>query len=155
MAKPVIKKYGIVRNGQRVYYPGSVNVHIEQMKSLEGKEFEEEIKEKSNKPSPGTHGFYRGGLIATCLTTEKFGGWDKEEVDKFFCNLFLKHIVEKVFPDGTRIEITVIQSTGDLNQQEMNEFVAKVERWMTDHDIQILTKDEYNLSKYRIIKEKK
>ena len=42
MAKPVIKKYGIVRNGQRVYYPGSVNVHIEQMKSLEGKEHHEQ-----------------------------------------------------------------------------------------------------------------
>ncbi len=152
MSKPSIRKYGIVRNGQRVYYPGSVNVHIEQMKSLEGKEFEEEIKEKSNKPSLGTHGFYRGALIATCLTTEKFGGWIKEDIDDFFCNMFLKHVVEKIFPDNTRTEIIVIHSTGDLNQHEMNEFVAKVEQWMINEGIQILTKDEYNLSKYRIIK---
>lgn len=150
MARPIIRKYGIVRNGQRIYY--NADVHLQQLKELEGKEFEEELKEKSHKPSPGTHGFYRGGLILTCLTTNKFGGWTKHEVDKFFCDMFLKEKIEKVFPDGKRVEIPDTKSTGDLNQHEMNEFVANVERWMTDEGIEILTKDEYNLSKYRVIK---
>lgn len=152
MAAPEVKQYGIIRNGQRIYY--SPDLHLQQLKSLEGEEFEEIIKKRVKKPTPGTHGYYRGGIIGTCLTTNQFAGWNKVEVDKFFCNLFLTEIIEKVFSDGKRVEITFIKSTGDLNQQEMNEFIEQVERWCTENGIEILNPEQYNLSKYRIIKNK-
>jgi hypothetical protein len=150
MAAPEIKQYGIVRNGQRIYY--SPDLHLQQIKSLEAYEFEEIIKKRVKKPSLGTHGYYRGGIIATCLTTNKFSGWTKSEVDKFFCNLFLKEIIEKIFPDGKKVEIPFIKSTGDLDQQEMNEFIIQVEQWCSENEIEILSPEQYNLTKYRIIK---
>lgn len=152
MAKPEIRQYGVVRNGQRIYYNAELN--LQQLKGLEGFEFEEIIKKRVKKPSLGTHGFYRGGVIATCLTTNMFGGWTKEDVDHYFCSLFLTETIEKVFPDGKRVEIPHIKSTGDLDQQEMNEFIAQVEQWCAENSIEILSPEEYNLSKYRIIKSK-
>lgn len=147
--KPEIKLHGIVKRSKKVYY--NPDLYVKVLQELEGKEFEEIVKEKQEKPSKNTHGFYRGGIIASCLTTEKFAGWDKDEIDDFFCNMFLSEKIEKVF-GTTRTEITRIGSTGDLNQKEMNEFIEKVIHWLSEEGIEILSPEQYNLSKYRIIK---
>ncbi|MCC7514513.1 MAG: hypothetical protein IT212_07455 [Bacteroidia bacterium] len=148
--KPEIRHYGIIRGAKRIYY--NPELHTRQMQDLDGKEFEEVIKEKHVKPSTSTHGYYRGGIISSCLTTNEFAGWDKEEVNDYFCGLFLKRVVEKIFPDGKRVEVIHIGSTGDLNQREMNEFIETVVRYLAEKGIYILSPDEYNLTKYRIIK---
>lgn len=148
--KAEVRHYGIVRNGKKVYY--NTDLYLRQMASLEGKEFEEIIKERHKKPSKSTHGYYRGGIIASCLTTEEFAGWEPEEVNDFFLNMFCKTIIEKGFEDQKPVEIVHIKTTAEMTQKEMNEFIEKVIAYLTSKGIQILSPEEYNLTKYRIIK---
>lgn len=150
MKQPEIRHYGIVRNGKKVYY--NTDLYLRQIQSLEGKEFEETIKEKHKKPSKSTHGYYRGGIIASLLTTEEFAGWEAEEVNDFFLNMFSKRIIEKYAPSGHKTEIVHIDTTGDMNQKEMATFIDKILVYLTNQGIQILNPEEYNLTKYRIIK---
>lgn len=148
--KPEIRHYGVVRNRKKLYY--KPELQLLQLEQLDGKEFEETIKERKQQISPSTHGYYRGGVITSCLVTEMFGGWTEDEVHDHFVNMFLTTIVEKVFPDGRRIEIPHVESTGDLSQQRMNAFIEDVVRYLDANDIKILSPEEYNLSKYRIVK---
>lgn len=145
--KPEIRHYGIIRNRKKVYY--KPELQLKQLEELDGREFEEIIKERKQRITPETHGYYRGGIINSCLTTEMFGGWSEDEVHAFFVKLFLTTVVEKIFPSGRRVEIPQVRSTGDLNQQEMNEFVNRVTEWLSEHEIEILEPEQYNLSKYR------
>ncbi len=148
--KPTIRHYGIVRNGKKVYY--NPELYVRQLQDLEGKEFEETISPKFKKPSQGLFAFYWGGIISTCLTDEQFGGWDKDEADAWFCKLFLTRMVQKTMPDGQNIQIPIIRGTSDLSQEEMIEFCLKVEMYLANRGIQLLTPEEYNLTKYRIVK---
>lgn len=119
---------------------------------MEGKEFEETFTEKLQKPTKGQHGYYRGAVIPTCQLTETFAGWDEEEIDSHFCNLFLKRIVEKDLPGEGRKELIHIRSTGDLNKKEMAEFIDKVLDYLAaKHGIEVLPPDNYKLTKYRKI----
>lgn len=148
-SKPRIIHFGLIKNGKKIYYNNEL--YGKQIQSLEGKEFEEEIREKLKKPSQGTHGYYRGGIISTCLVSEKFGGWNEDEIHDLFCNLFLKTTIEKVFGDTGRTEITKVLSTSDLNQAEMNEFIERVIAWLATEGIEVLNPEQYNLTKYRKI----
>lgn len=150
MSKKIdIRHLGVVREGQRIYY--NIELHKKQLIQLEGKEFEEIIKEKLVKPSSDTHGYYRKGIIGTCLESEKFGGWEESEVHAFFANMFLRTTLVKEI-DGKEYSIPYITSTGDLSQKEMNEFLEKVIAWLAQEEIEILPSENYKIAKYRTIK---
>lgn len=151
MASPDILHLGIIRNGKKIYY--RPELYLRQIQLLEGKEFEERIKEKFVKPSTSTHAFYRGAIIPTCLLTEKFGGWSEDEIHTFFTNMYLSRTIEKVFESsGEVVELKEIDSTGSLNQKEMNIFIERVLAFLADEGIEVLSPEQYSLSKYRIVK---
>lgn len=147
--KLTIKHLGIVREGQRIYYNN--DLHKKQMALLEGKEFEETTKEKRISVSADTHGYYRGGIIGTCLESNKFAGWDENEIHDHFASMFLRKTFIKEL-NGREYTVQKILSTGDLDQKEMNDFIEKVVFWLTEKDIEILPSDNYQLNKYRAIK---
>ncbi len=150
-AHPQIIHFGRIKNCKKIYY--NPELYLKQLQQLDGKEFEEIIKEKHIKPSTSTHGYYRGGIISTCLVSEKFGGWTEDEVHKYFTNKFLKTVIEKVFEStGDIIELFYIRSTSELTQKEMNDYIEQVVADLTFEGIEVLSPDEYNLQKYRIIK---
>ena len=78
----VLKHYGKIIGGKRRYY--NPDLHNESLKSLEGKEFEEVIKEKHKRVSQDAHGYYRGGVIGTAMEFEMFNGWTKDDIHDFF-----------------------------------------------------------------------
>lgn len=149
MGKLEIRYFGVIRNGRRIYY--NQELHERQLANLEGKEFEEIIKEKSKRVSTSTHGYYRGGILPSCINSSSFDGWTEDEVHEYYANKFLRHTYEKILGDK-RIEIVIIKSTGDLNQSEMNYFVEQVSRDCAEKGIEILPPEQYNLTKYRVIK---
>lgn len=142
---------GIIRNGKKIFY--RPELYLKQIQALEGKEFEEQIQEKFIKASQSSHAYYRGGIIGSCLLTDKFAGWEEQDVHKYFTNKFLKRTIEKVFQStGEVAHLTSIESTGSLNQKEMNIFIEKVIAECAQEGIEILSPDEYNISKYRVVK---
>ncbi len=150
MSKAEIIHYGQIRDGKKIYY--RPELYEKQIEQLEGKKFEERIKEKSEKPSKETSGFYRGAIINSCMESSIYEGWTKDEIHAYFASKFLSQIIEKQLPDGHRIEFVKVTSTSDLNQLEMNEFIVKVIDDCAIKGIQILEPWEYNLTKYRTVK---
>ncbi len=71
----VLKHYGKVVQGVKRYY--RPELLADNLKELEGKEFEEVLKEKTKNVSTDAHAFYRGGIIKTAMADEMFGGMDK------------------------------------------------------------------------------
>lgn len=141
----VLKHYGIIKNGERLYY--NKQLHAANIKSLEGQEFEEVIKLKTKKVSSDFHAFYRGGIIKECLQYEMFGGWTKEEVHDFFAKKYLSYEVDEKIIDeqgNTKLHrVSKIRSTSDLNSKEMSEYCEKVIRWLAYHSIIIKDPEQY------------
>lgn len=147
MRSEAIIHYGKIVNGQKVYYhPKLLGAVIQ---SLEGKEFQEIIAKKEEKPTTDQHGFYRGGIIKECTMHSDFAGWTRKEIDKYFCQMFLSYNVEKIVK-GERKIITVIESTGDLTKDEMKDFIDKVIRYLAiNHNLIIKDPKDYYNGKYR------
>jgi hypothetical protein len=141
----VLKHYGKVSNGMANLYRKDIYEQI--MKELDGKEFELTIKERSKKISQRAHGFYRKGIIGTCMKDEQFGGWDKDHIHEFFARKFLSYQEEeKQLTDAgeTRfVWVNKIQSLSSLNSKEMTEFCDKVINWLATINIIILPPENY------------
>jgi hypothetical protein len=149
--KTILKHFGKVANGKRVYY--NFDLHAETLHDLEGQEFEEVIKLKHKKVSNDAHGYYRGGVLGECMEYEIFAGWEREEIHQHFARLFLKYRFtvkyigkngETSYVDGERI-----QSTADLSSKEMFEFCEKCIQWCAEQGIVIHSPEQYILSKYK------
>lgn len=151
MAKITYHHYGQVKNGTLIHY--NFPLYSQTLSSLEGKEFDLIIKEKHKRVSLDTHGYYRAGIVKECMNYEMFGGWSEDDLHSFFADMFLKYtkmlIVNHDNGTTTQREITRIQSTSELNQKEMNEFIDKVVQWLAEHEIIIQSPESYYLGKYK------
>jgi hypothetical protein len=146
---PVVRHYGRVHRGKKIYY--NQPLFDRQMESLEGKEFVEVIKEKHKKPSLDQHGYYRGGILGTCLQTEYFAHFlNEEKVHSFFADLFLKYSEQVITPKESYF-IYKIRSTADLSRKEYSEFIEKVKGWCIENDIVILDAESYESKYYKTI----
>ena len=121
------------------------------MIALNGKEFEETLSEKVEENSLDQYAYWYGGIIDTCLQTEMFGGWDKDEVDSYFCDLFLSYKKVMII-DGEAKEITIKQGKTDVGKKRFTKLIEEVITWLAKNDIIIKPSEEYNLSKYRTVK---
>ncbi len=111
---------------------------------LKGKEFDLIIKERKKNVSLDTHAYYRGGVIAECLKYEKFNGWTKEDVHDFFASIFLSSTKQLRNGENDRVAfIPTIKSTSDLSQSEMNEYINKVVKWLSEKGIVIHPPEQY------------
>ena len=143
-----LKHFGKVVNNKKIYY--NEKLYAQQLKSLEGKEFEEVIKEKSKRVSEDQHGYYRKGVIGTAMEFEMFGGYDRDDIHDLFAGLFLTE-QRSMFLNGTteRYEVKKVRSTSSLNRKEMAEFIDKCIRWLAEHEIVVKDSWEYLLDNYK------
>ncbi len=146
MAKVQYHHFGKVSNGILAHYNHPLFQQV--VASLEGKEFDLVLKEKYKKVSLDTHGYYRAGIVKECMNYEIFGGYSEDEIHAFFSNLFLKYSKTMIINDA-QYQVTRIQSTAELSQSEMNEFVEKVIRWLANEGIVIHSPEQYFLGKYK------
>lgn len=144
-----LKHFGKVVNGKMVFYNDSL--HKEAVKSLEGKEFELTLKEKSKRVTTDQHAYYRKGVLGTALEFEIFGGWDKDELHLMFADMFLTEVVMKESASSHTglIEIRKTRSTASLNRKEMAQFIDNCIKWLATQGIVVLDSEHYILQQYK------
>ena len=124
--KITIKHYGVIKNGRKIY--DNPALYTDQIQSLEGKEFVEEIKEKHVKASNNQYNYYRGAILPTCHKSEMFGFFDKKDDihDNYFAPMFLSYTVMVKLPNRKPYEQVKVRSLADLSVEEMSEFIERV-----------------------------
>lgn len=101
---------------------------------FEGEMVEFCIRKKKKKPSKETHSYYRGVIIPVCMQSEKFRGWKKDEIHKYFVSQHLKDVVEKEI-NGHHVFIVTTMSTSDVSQRTMNKFIEDVRNELAQEGI--------------------
>jgi hypothetical protein len=147
-----IKHYGKISNGKRLYY--NEPLHREAIFDLEGQEFEETIKLKHKRVSHDAFGFYFGAVIGTALEHEMFGGWDKDEVDDFFSDMFLSYTKTLCIKHDNGVEefrtIKKVESKASgFSSKKMREFTEKCIGWLAENGIVVPPSENYDLGKFK------
>lgn len=157
--EPTIHFYGTVKNGSRQYYKNPM--HQQLLASLEGKEFEETLRERFVDTTPDQMGYYRAGIIRhACMESEDFGGWSEKEISEWFGSMFLIFAKNKVIKHKGQEQPTILvvkESTANIGKKRMSEFIEKVLHYLAEqHDIYPLSPEDYFNGKYATqIKNKK
>jgi len=135
--KVVIKHYGRVVDGKMLFY--NPILWSNQLTVLEGKEYEIIVKERNKRPNSDQHGYYRGGILQTCLESEMFSHLDnKDQIHTlYFAQKFLTH-TELVTLPGERYEVKITRSLADISDKEMNEFMNKVAAYIPTYGKEML-----------------
>lgn len=134
--KVLIKHTGIIKNGRKIYdNPG---LYVDQIRSLEGKNFEEIIKEKHTKASDNQYGYYRGAILPTCHKSDMFMHFDTKDAihDNYFAPVLLSYTVMVKLADRKPYEQIRVRSLADLSKDEMSEFIERVLALCSEHGIQ-------------------
>jgi hypothetical protein len=141
--KLVIKHTGFIKNGRKVY--DNPSLYTDQIISLEGKQFVEEIKEKHHSVTQNQYGYYRGAILPTCHKSEMFKHFDTKDSihENLFAPMFLSYIVMVKLPDRKPYEQTKVRSLADLSKDEMSEFIERVIAWCENEGISIPSPEMY------------
>jgi len=142
----VIKHFGKVLGNKPIFT--NFDRYKEAIKSLEGKDFELVIKEKSKRVSQDQHGYYRKAIISTALEFEMFGGWDNDMVHSYFASLFLSEYKTVMLGDK-QVSIKTITSTSSLNRKEMSNYINNCIIWLANNGIVVLDSSQYLIEKYK------
>ncbi len=145
-----VRHFGIIKNGKRVYH--NLSLHRQQLIALEGKEFEEVIKERTKKVTLDQFAYYYGGILPTCYDSEMFSHHNKPEDihEDYFADMFLSYKKLVQLPDGRKIEKTKYHSLSSLNRKEMSSFIEKVLFECQNLAIAVLTPEEYKNKTYNL-----
>ncbi len=143
-----IRHFGVIKNGKRVYH--NLSLHHQQLLALEGKEFEEVIKERVKKNTLSQYAFYYGAILPTCHNSEMFSHYNKPEDihEDYFADMFLSYKKLIQLPDGKRVEKTKVKSLSELNRKEMSAFIEKVIAECETNGINILSEEQYKNKTY-------
>jgi hypothetical protein len=151
MKEVTIKHYGKIVKGVKHYY--NPKLYSQNLLELEGKEFEEVLREKHKRVSQDAHGYYRGGVLGTAMSCEMFAGWERDDIHDFFARMFLAYTKTNILimPGGTTKTINVrkVDSTASLNSRRMKEFTDKCIQWLAEHNVIVLSPEDYYLGKYK------
>ena len=150
----ILKHYGKVISGKRIYY--NVELHREAIFNLEGQEFEEVIKLKHKKVSEDAFAYYYAGVIGTALEYEMFGGWNKDDIDEFFSDMFLTYTKTLCLKEDNGTEtfrtIKKVESKGQgFSSKKMWEFTEKCIVWLSENGIYVAPSENYVLGKYKTV----
>lgn len=142
MNKVHVRHFGKVVRGRKVY--NNPELYNLQLQALEGKEFEEIIKERSKRTTDSQHAYYRGAILPACFQSEMFAHCDKpDDIHEYFAERFLSYTVMIHYPNGVKKEHIRTRSMADLNRSETAEYIARVKMECEILEIQILSPDEY------------
>lgn len=153
---PILRHYGKISKGKVLLI--NLPLYTENIKSLENKDVEITIKEKSQPVNPDQHAYYRGAVLETALTAECFRGWSADEIHKEFAYLYLGCDVQVNYirKNGTvvsRIKREV-PSTADIGKKRMAEYVDRCIIHLAEEGIVVHSPEQYKLNKYRTIIQK-
>jgi hypothetical protein len=133
---------GIVVNGRIEY--DRPNIYIEKVNSLEGERVDVIIEKEKKFKTNSQLGYYFGGIIETCLVTNAFEGWTKDEIDKYFRKKHLRYDRFFVHPITQKEYYTTFyRQLEDLSVDEMKKFIDDVLNEIAEMEIYPLTPDEY------------
>ena len=149
--EPIVKHIGWIKNGE--FKPLDKTRHKEALKALENKQVELFVQERISDETPDQRGYLFGAIIkATCMQTDTFAGWTKEEIYQHFCNLFLKEEFAKE-ANGILTTVTRIRGVSDLNIKEMSVFIDDIVNYLAlRHEIYVLPPDQYMVGRYKTVK---
>jgi hypothetical protein len=124
--KPIIKHFGYVKEGRKHYYNPAL--YTDQIRSLEGKEFVEEIKERHNKATVNQYNYYRGAILPICHQSEMFSSFNtKDDIhENYFAPMFLSYTVLVEVKGKPAYEQVKVRSLANLSMAEMKEFIQRV-----------------------------
>ncbi len=128
-----IWEQGFIKNFKFVPYDTQLEANI--MGFNNNFQVERLYRRVNKKATKQTHSYYRGVLIPFLLTTEKFRGWLKKDIHNYFKNLFLKDVKELQFGTATVIVVD-IESTENISQKKMNQFIDNVRQHLSEKGIQ-------------------
>lgn len=149
-----IRHYGVIRNRKVLLH--NVALYDKNIESLEGKQIEFAIKELHETPTTEQYAYYRGAVIETALQAECFGGWEADEVDKEFSDMFLG-IDRQVYyqrKDGTvisRITRFVPSKDSSFPKKQMAEFIDKCIMFLAKEGIEVHSPEIYKLNRFKSI----
>jgi len=144
-----VKHSGEVRGGVKYY--DNPDLYRQQLQELEGKRFVEIIKEQHKKPTVNQNGFYRGGILPTCHSSEIFSHFDtKDDIHtNYFAPKFLSYVVQ-VQIKNERYEIKKVRSLTELSEKEFALFVERVLVECAELGIEVLDPSQYYNKYYNI-----
>ncbi len=144
--EPAIKFFGRIVQGQLRYYKPTERAQY--IASMEGIEFEEIIQPKHVPVSEDQYGYYFGGIIGTCLQTETFGGWHKNEIDEYFCSKYLSY-TKVIIVNGMPKQQTITPSKTRISRKKMAEFIDYVLNELATMGIFPPAPEEFITNKYK------
>lgn len=147
--KPIIKHFGKIENGKKVY--NDPKLYHAQIQSLEGMEFEEIIKKRTRKPSLDQYAYYWGVILPICHLHEMFSHYPKSDDihEDYFGEMFLSYTKIITLPNGEKRQKTSIRSMPDLSADEVGKFIQKVVMECANLGIEIKTPEEYYSQYYK------
>jgi hypothetical protein len=145
-----IRHLGIIKNGN--FKPYKPELFENNLQQYEGKPvyivFQEYLPDKTQDQL----GYYYGGIITgTCMQTEIFGGWTKEEIDNFFQSMFLQETVYKEVAGEVR-DFTIRRRISSLSKKDLSVYIQQVIQWLSLEDIIVLDSELYIAKKYKPVK---
>ena len=137
-----VRHYGEVKRGKKVYY--NPELYQKQIDSLEGRKFVEIIEPVVKKPSLDQYGYYRGGILPTCHSSDFFIHFDnKDDIHTlYFAKKYLSYTRLVALPNE-RYEVTETRSLADLDREEMKDFIDRVLVECANLGIEVLSPEEY------------
>lgn len=152
--KRTLRNYGIITNGQKVYY--NEELRLQAIADVgEGHEFEEVTEVRKIRASVDQFGYFFGGIIPECQEYEKFGGWTEKEIEGFFVDLFISEFIYKTMKmeNGSvkNIRIHIKGSLSGITKKEMSLFIEEVLRWLANEGIVVKPSQDYHNGKYKTI----
>lgn len=150
MPRPILKHPGKVIRGKLNFY--NVQLWNQQLDALEGKEYDLVIKEKHKKPTLDQFGYYRGGILTTCHSSDIFMHFDKPDDihENYFAPKFLSYTVMVQLPNE-KYELKKVRSMADLTREETAIFIDRVLADCAELGIHVLSPEEYYTENYKTI----
>lgn len=146
---PDIIFYGTIKNGKRLYW--KPNLHQTLISSLEGKVFEEIIRERIEPSTDDQRGYLFGAIIRkTCMNTELFGGWTEDEIYDFFAGKFFS-VKKTVIFKGKEYTIKKPLSLNKRNgagKKRVSEFISRIVEFLANEGIEVQDPSSYKLNSY-------
>lgn len=145
-----VKFFGKVINGIVQYYKPQARETW--LKSMEGKEVQEELDEREYEQTNDQRGYYRATNRWLIYNTESFGGYTEDEVHEVALSMCSRHVKTAII-SGKVVEITVITKTRDMSKKEFSIFLNNWIRWLQlSENIYVPTSEEAIISKYKTVK---
>jgi len=144
--KPKIRNYGRLKTG--IFYPYKPQLFEQVKKDLEGKEVEVVIQERVYDTTMDQHGYWRAGIIRTCMQTEIFGGWSEDDIHDFLMDENAGYDKMFIIKGVNKIK-RMVPSMASLSKKETAILITKTLAYLSTLGIFPEEPQNYIIGKYK------